>query len=76
MSRSETAKRRIERAAVTSAIGGAIGAKGMKWKDVAWIIGKTPATVSTRTKEHNWKLEELVALSRALGVNFVIGEDK
>ena len=63
-------------AGVTRKIAVALAERGMKWKDVAWIIDVKPPTVTARKQKHNWELSELIALSRALGVNFVIGEDK
>ena len=71
--RTETAKRRNMQAGVTRKIAVALAERGMKWKDVAWIIGASGATVSKKKNEHSWTLKDLVALSRTLCVTLDIG---
>ena len=74
MVKTEAAKRRNAQKAITDQIAVALAVKRLKWKDVAWIIGKSNATVTSRKNENNWELSELVALSRTLGISFRIAD--
>ena len=74
MIKTEAAKRRNAQRAITDQIAAALAVKRLKWKDVAWMIGKSNATVTARKNDNNWELSELVTLSRNLNISFRIGD--